>query len=82
MPKTFSVPVLDDGQVNSDHTVNLTLSAPTGGATLGAPSAAVLTVANADSHHHGGALGLPVLPVLLGLLGFAGLRRGASRRPF
>ncbi|HVT59691.1 MAG TPA: Calx-beta domain-containing protein [Thermoanaerobaculia bacterium] len=46
--KTFPVPVLDDGVADGNHTVNLTLSAPTGGASLGAPSAAVLTVTNTD----------------------------------
>jgi plastocyanin len=43
--KTFSVPVLDDGKPDGDHTVNLTLSAPSGGASLASPQA-VLTVSN------------------------------------
>jgi plastocyanin len=46
--KTFSVAVLDDGAADGNHTVNLTLSAPQGGASLGTPSAAVLTVTNTD----------------------------------
>jgi hypothetical protein len=47
--KTFTVPVTDDTAVESNETVNLTLSAPTGGAALGSPSAAVLTITDNDS---------------------------------
>ncbi len=42
--KTFQVAVLDDAEVEGDETVNLGLSNPTGGASLGGPSAAVLTI--------------------------------------
>ena len=42
--KSFSVPVLDDANFEGDETVNLTLSGPTGGATLGAQGTAVLTI--------------------------------------
>ena len=42
---TFIVPILDDGAGdNTDQTVNLSLSTPGGGATLGSPSAATLTI--------------------------------------
>jgi hypothetical protein len=52
--KMFTVPVLDNGLVTLDGlTVNLTLSQPGGGATLGAPATAVLTIADDD---------LPVVP--------------------
>jgi len=47
--KTFSVKVLDDGVADGSHTVNLALTSPQGGASLGAQSAAVLTVTNTDS---------------------------------
>lgn len=47
--KTFSVPVLDDHTVDGSHTVQLTLTSPTGGASLGAQSTAVLTITDADS---------------------------------
>jgi plastocyanin len=47
--KTFSVKVLDDGVVDGSHTVQLTLGSPQGGASLGAQSAAVLTITNTDS---------------------------------
>jgi hypothetical protein len=46
--KTFTVPVLDDQAFNGDLTVNLTLSSPTGGITLGNPATAVLTVTEMD----------------------------------
>jgi hypothetical protein len=42
--KTFTVPLLNDGLADGSETVNLTLSSPTGEATLGNPSAAVLTI--------------------------------------
>jgi plastocyanin len=47
--KTFSVRVLDDGVADGSHTVQLTLGSPQGGANLGMPSMAMLTVTNTDS---------------------------------
>ena len=41
---TFAVRLLDDILSETNETVNLTLSAPTGGATLGTPSAATLRI--------------------------------------
>ena len=46
--KSFSVPIIDEAYVEGDKTVNLSLSNPTG-ATLGAPSAAVLTIIDNDT---------------------------------
>ena len=45
--KSFDVPVLDDGVQDGTHTVNLTLSNPTGGATLG-QATAVLSITDND----------------------------------
>ena len=45
--KTFSITIRDDSIFESNETVNITLSNPTG-ATLGSPSAAVLTILNDD----------------------------------
>jgi CSLREA domain-containing protein len=46
--KTIAVNVNGDTTVEPDETVNLTLSAPAGGASLGTPSAATLTITNDD----------------------------------
>jgi Calx-beta domain len=46
--KTFSIPIVDDALIEPAETVNLALSAPTGGAALGAPATAVLTIIDND----------------------------------
>ncbi|HWS70845.1 MAG TPA: Calx-beta domain-containing protein, partial [Thermoanaerobaculia bacterium] len=43
-PKTFNVPILDDTLVEGNETFNVNLTAPTGGATLGAPATEVVTI--------------------------------------
>ncbi len=45
---TFAVPILGGVPNEGDETVILTLGNPTGGATLGMPSSAVLTIQNVD----------------------------------
>ncbi|MGQ0529472.1 MAG: Calx-beta domain-containing protein, partial [Panacagrimonas sp.] len=47
--KSFTVMILDDSSNEADETVNLTLSNPTGGAMLGSPAAAILTIADNDN---------------------------------
>lgn len=47
--KSFTVFITDDGYVEGNETVNLTLSNPTGGASLGVPNKAVLTIVSNDS---------------------------------
>jgi len=47
-PKIFQVPLLDDGTGENDETVLLSLSNPTGGATIGTPGSAVLTIEDND----------------------------------
>jgi hypothetical protein len=43
-PKTFNVPILDDALTEGSETFNVNLTAPTGGATLGAPATEVVTI--------------------------------------
>ncbi|MHB8844480.1 MAG: Calx-beta domain-containing protein [Nitrospirota bacterium] len=46
--KTFSVTITNDGTVEADETFTASLSGPTGGAALGSPSSAVVTIVNDD----------------------------------
>jgi uncharacterized membrane protein/transglutaminase-like putative cysteine protease len=43
-PKAVTIPLVDDNLVEPNETVRLSLSSPTGGAALGGPSSAVLTI--------------------------------------
>ena len=47
--KTFTITILQDTLVEASETVNLTLSLPTGGAVLGAPAVASLTILDDDA---------------------------------
>jgi hypothetical protein len=46
--KTFTVPLLDDAEIEPDETFTVALSNPTGGATLGSPAAATVTLGDDD----------------------------------
>ena len=46
---TFNVPIIDDQLDESDETVNLALDLPSGGATLGSPINAILTIVDNDA---------------------------------
>jgi hypothetical protein len=56
--KSFSISILDDSTYEGNETVNLTLSGPTGGATLGSPSTAVLTIIDIENFIYVGQDGL------------------------
>lgn len=77
VPKTFSVAVADDTAVESAETIGLVISAPTGGATLGAPATATLTITDNDVAPSPSSGGGAVSPLLL-LAGWW-LRRRRSR---
>ena len=47
--KTVTIPIVNDTAVEANETVNVALSAPTGGATLGSPGTAVLTITDNDA---------------------------------
>ena len=47
--KTVTIPVIDDGNNETDETINLSLVSPTGGATLGSQNTAVLTIVDNDN---------------------------------
>ncbi len=51
--KTVNIPIVNDTQFEPDETVNLSLSNPTGGATLGTQTTAVLTIINDDLPQRG-----------------------------
>ncbi len=49
--KTFVIYILDDSEEEGDETVYLTLSNPIGGAILGIPSSAILTILDDETAH-------------------------------
>ncbi|NES74692.1 MAG: hypothetical protein F6K08_00745 [Okeania sp. SIO1H6] len=55
--KTINISIVDDSEQENDETINLTLSSPTGGATLGTEETAVLTVVDNDASSPDNGLG-------------------------
>jgi hypothetical protein len=51
--KTFTIPVVDDGASESQESLNLTLSAPTGGAALGSQSTSSLYINDSKLNYPG-----------------------------
>ncbi|HMQ04066.1 MAG TPA: Calx-beta domain-containing protein [Pyrinomonadaceae bacterium] len=51
-PKGFGIALISDGIAEPNETVNITLSNPTGGAIIGIPSTAVLTIVDDDGTIH------------------------------
>jgi hypothetical protein len=47
--RSISIPIMDDVQMESAETFSVALSAPSGGATLGTPASATVTIADNDS---------------------------------
>lgn len=54
--KTVSIPITSDVSVEGNETVNIAITSPTGGATLGTPNTAVLTIVDDDNPPSAGTL--------------------------
>lgn len=54
--KTIGIPIRQDTRVEGDEHFRIVLSEPTGGATLGSPSRAIVTIGDDDAKHAGNRL--------------------------
>jgi plastocyanin len=65
-PKSFQVQTIEDTAVESNETINVVLSNPTGGAGLGAPSAATVTIVDDDTTGTPGSLSFAAASLTVG----------------
>jgi hypothetical protein len=79
-PKSLNVTIVDDSDIEPSETFDVILSNPTGGATLGSPANAIITILDNDAVQAVeiptvSELGMAVLTAILGMAGFSLLRR-------
>jgi hypothetical protein len=79
-PKSINVTIVDDTDVEANETFGVVLSNPTGGATLGSPANAMITIRDNDGVQAAeiptvSELGMAVLTAILGMAGLHLVRR-------
>ncbi|MCT7954104.1 Calx-beta domain-containing protein [Laspinema palackyanum] len=83
--QTVSIPIVNDNRIEPDETLSLTLVNPTGGATLGTPNTATLTIVDNDTalqftrpDFNAVEDGTPIQPVQVQRIGFTGIPIGVT----
>lgn len=79
-PKSLNITIVDDADIEPSETFDVILSNPTGGATLGSPANAIITILDNDAAQiveipTVSELGMAVLTAILGMAGLYLLRR-------
>jgi predicted outer membrane repeat protein len=79
-PKSLNITIVDDADIESSEAFDVILSNPTGGATLGTPANAIVTILDNDAAQvvevpTVSELGMAVLTTILGMAGLYLLRR-------